>query len=314
MVGILIELMHVRKGKALQVALVLVVSLSTVGIIYFVLVHKPQFTQSRVIIMVSTTTSLYQLGALNDLLNDFKNFTHTDVQFNILARGSGEALRLLADGATCFAFTHAPFLELQYLEQGKIERLAIFAYNEFIIVGPRTDPANISKAQNAIEAFKRIYYAGEMGLAKFVSRGDFSGTHVRELQLWMIANLSPEGKSWYLKSGQGMAQTLIMADNLQAYTLTDAGSWLNLKNQGKIHNLAELKRDPGYLLNAYSFYISKSPACSTSEIQGIAHKFREYLMSRGQDLLAQRYGGSLSPVKGREAILLQLWEELAQLR
>lgn len=302
-----------RRMRSLIVLIVLLMVLIAAST-YVITMHNSLFIQPQVTITVSTTTSLYQIGVLDTLLNDFNNFTHANVKFNVLAKGSGEALRLLADGSACFAFVHAPSLELQYLEQGKIERLAIFAYNEFIIVGPRTDPANVNEAQNAIEAFKRIYYAGERGLARFVSRGDLSGTNVRELQIWRLANLSPEGKSWYLKTSQGMAQTLIMADNIQAYTLTDIGSWLKLKNQGKIQNLVELEKDPSYLLNVYSFYISKSPACNNTNILNVAYKFKEYITSRGQDLIIEKYKGLLNPVRGNETMVLQSWEALTKLK
>ncbi|MEL9908450.1 MAG: substrate-binding domain-containing protein [Desulfurococcus sp.] len=264
-------------------------------------------------VIVATTTSLYQIGVLNDFFNDFNNSTRMNIKFDVLAKGTGEALRLLADGSACIGFVHAPVLELQYMNQGKIERLAVFGYNEFIIVGPSDDPANVSGASNSLEAFKRIYNAGENGLAKFVSRGDMSGTNVRELQIWNLTKLNPEGKQWYLKSGQGMAQTLLMADNLKAYTLTDVGSYINLVNNGKVNNLVVLKKDPLYLINVYSMYFSKAPACDDPFTLYIAYKLRDYIMSKGQDLLASKYKGLVEPVRGNETLILSAWEELTKL-
>ena len=264
-------------------------------------------------IVVSTTTSLYQIGILNSFFNEFRNLTKLNVQFNVLAKGSGEALRLLSDGSACIGFTHAPSLELQYMNQGKIERLAIFGYNEFIIVGPPDDPANVSKASDAVDAFKRIYEAGEKGLAKFVSRGDMSGTNVRELQLWKLLKLNPEGRPWYLKSGQGMAQTLLMADNLKAYTLTDVGSYLNLKSQGKLSNLADLKRDFKYLINVYAMYLSKAPSCDNQFTWYVAYKLRDYVMNQGQDLLNNKYKGLVNPAKGNETMVEEAWRSLTKL-
>lgn len=264
-------------------------------------------------IVVATTTSLYQIGILNDFFNNFNNLTHMNITFNVLAKGSGEALRLLADGSACIGFVHAPSLELQYMNQGKIMRLAIFGYNEFVVVGPSSDPANVRNASDSVDAFKRIYEAGEKGLAKFVSRGDQSGTNIRELQIWNLTKLNPEGRPWYLKSGQGMAQTLLMADNLNAYTLTDIGSYLNLVNQGKLKNIVILKRDPLYLVNVYSMYLSKASSCDNPYTWYIALKLSDYILNGGQDLLSTKYKGLVNPVRGNESLIEQAWYALTRL-
>jgi len=263
--------------------------------------------------IVSTTTSLYQLGVLSDLLSDFENATGIDVEFKVLVKGSGEALRVLADGSACMAFVHAPSLELWYVEQGKVERLAVFAYNEFVIVGPSDDPAGVRNATNAIEAFERIYLAGEKGMAKFVSRGDMSGTNVRELQLWRLVGLSPEGRPWYLKSCQGMVQTLLMAENVGAYSLTDLGTYVRLRNQGRLQVLVELKRDPQHLVNVYSAYVSGTCALNDPYVRYVAQELKSYLMTRGQELLASKYGDIIRPVRGREDEVERAWEVLARL-
>jgi tungstate transport system substrate-binding protein len=265
------------------------------------------------LIIVSTTASLYQLGVLDDLLSDFKNATGIDAKFKVLVKGSGEALRVLADGSACIAFVHAPSLELQYVEQGKAERLAMFAYNEFVIVGPSDDSADVRNAANAIEAFEKIYLAGEKGMAKFVSRGDMSGTNVRELQLWRLAGLSPERRPWYLKSCQGMVQTLLMAENVGAYSLTDLGTYVRLRNQGRLRVLVELKRDPQHLVNVYSAYVSATCALNDPYVRYVAQKLKNYLMTRGQELLASKYGDVIRPVRGHEDEVERAWEALARL-
>jgi len=296
--------------------MVLVVAISTLlggfylGYIYNQYIWRLDNVYS---IKVSTTTSLYQLGVLGDLLNDFTNSTGLNVKFEILARGSGEALRLLADGSTCIAFVHAPSLEFKYLERGEVERLAIFAYNEFVILGPKSDPANISRALNAVDAFKRIYSAGEKSLAKFVSRGDLSGTHVRELMLWTLSNFNPEGKAWYLRSGQGMVQTVLIADNLNAYTISDIATYLLLEKQGKVLNLAILLKDPVYLINVYSTYLSKAKHCDNPLTWYIAYKLREYLLTRGQELIKMKFSKLLNSIEGSEEMVLRAWETLARL-
>jgi tungstate transport system substrate-binding protein len=270
-------------------------------------------TSHAVVVRVSTTTSLYQTGLLDVLLNDFRNASGVDVRFEVLARGSGEALRLLADGSACIGFVHAPPLELRYIRSGAVERLAIFAYNEFVVVGPSDDPANVSRARDAVDAFKRIFIAGEKGLVRFVSRGDFSGTHMRELLLWNLTGLSPEGRSWYLRSGKGMAETLIMADNLKAYTLTDVATFTSLKNQGKLSNLVTLFRDPTYLVNVYSLYLSKAKSCDNPLTWYAAYKLKDYILSCGQDVIVERFKGLFNPVKGFEESVERAWDELSRL-
>ena len=265
------------------------------------------------LIVVSTTTSLYQLGVLDDLLSDFKSATGIDAKFKVLVKGSGEALRVLADGSACIAFAHAPFLELQYMERGEVEQLAVFAYNEFVIVGPPDDPAGVRNASDAVEAFEKIYRAGERGIARFVSRGDMSGTNVREVQLWRLAGLSPEGRPWYLKSCQGMVQTLLMAENIGAYTLTDLGSYASLKRQGRLQVLVELKRDPQHLVNVYSAYVSRASLLSDPYVRYVAQELENYLMTRGQELLASKCGDLIRPVRGCEDEVRRAWEGLARL-
>ncbi|WP_048163119.1 substrate-binding domain-containing protein [Thermogladius calderae] len=275
---------------------------------------KPTGAQAQTIrITVSTTTSLYQTHLLDDLLADFKNTTGLSAEFSVLAKGSGEALRLLSDGSACLGFTHAPSLELKYILNGSIVRLSIFAYNEFVIVGPRDDPAGVSNATSAVDAFKKIYDAGEKGLAKFVSRGDNSGTHVRELQLWKLAGLDPSKKTWYLVSGQGMAQTLLMADNTGAYTLTDVGTLQSLVSQGKISNLVVLLRDPKLLINVYSFYVSSSQSCRSKDVSNLALLLAEYLNTRGQQLIASKYKDLFSPALQNLTTIESAWLELSKL-
>lgn len=298
------------KKTIITILFILVVLVALTAVAYY---YWHQASTQPTHIVVSTTTSLYQIGLLDSLFSDFKNITGLNVQFDILAKGSGEAIKLLADGSACIAFVHAPSLELQYINQGKIERLAIFAYNEFVIVGPKSDPANVGSSINAIDAFKRIYLAGESGTTKFISRADLSGTNVRELQIWNLTGLDPNNKTWYLKSGQGMSQTLLMADNLNAYTLTDIGTYLSLKGKGQLQNLVILKHDFNYLINVYSMYISKSSSCNDKNVQNLALKLKDYIMNQGQTLITRNFSGLVNPAKGNETMLAQAWESLTKL-
>ncbi len=215
-------------------------------------------------------------------------------------------------GDACMVFVHAPSLEKQYLEKGVIEDGKIFAYNYFVIVGPPRDPAGVKNAKSAVEAFRAIYIAGEEGKAVFVSRGDNSGTHVKELSLWKAAGLDPRGRSWYKESGQGMAQTLVMASEMGAYTLSDIGTYLKLKSEGKIPGLEILYASGEELINIYSVYLVKT--CTGKERQA-AEEFAKFVVEY-QDLIGSygvdRYGQPLFyPAKGKEDYLRQVWERLA---
>ena len=221
-------------------------------------------------------------------------------------------MRRAEAGDACLVLVHAPSLERRYVEEGVLVGGARFAYNYFVIVGPRGDPANVSGAASAVEAFRRIYAAGEEGLAVFVSRGDRSGTHVRELELWRRAGLDPHGRPWYRESGQGMAQTLIMADELGAYTLSDIGTFLKLERDGRIPGLRLLYSGDPSLINIYSVYLVAS--CRGRERRA-AEEFARFILER-QDLIASygvdRYGQPLFyPAQGREEWLESQWRTLA---
>ncbi len=257
---------------------------------------------------VSTTTSLYDTGLLNVLAKVFEKKYHAKPEFLVV--GSGQALRLAKDGAVCLTLVHAPPLEKKYSKY--LTDHIIFAYNYFVIVGPRDDPAHVREAKNAVDAFKRIYEAGEEGKAIFVSRGDMSGTNVKELTLWKMAGLDPKGKPWYKETGAGMAKTLIIANNLKAYTLSDISTFLKLKKEGKLPNLMILYSNSKELINVYSAYRVKG--CDDP----YAMKFLMFLNStEGQKIIAEygkeEFGRPLFyPAKGHLKWLWEVWRELAR--
>lgn len=264
-------------------------------------------------VVASTTTSLYATGLLDALAQAYEN-GHPGVSIEFVPVGSGQALRLAADGSACMVFVHAPSLEKTYIEKGSIENGRVIAFNYFVIVGPKSDPAGIRGAGSAVEAFKRIYEAGEEGRAKFVSRGDMSGTHVREMKLWRLAGLDPEGRPWYLVSGTGMGQTLVMASEIGAYTLSDVGTFLAYKREGRIPGLEALYTGDRLLINVYSVYISSS--CTGPERRA-AEGFLEFVAGPdGQSIIAnyglEKYGAHLFyPALGNETRLREAWEWLA---
>ena len=268
---------------------------------------------STIAVKATTTTSLYATGLL-DYLGDKFEEKHPGVSIQFVAVGSGEALRRAASGNACFVLVHAPSLEIQYINQGVLEYHKIFAYNYFIIVGPSDDPAGVRQATNLTDVMERIYRAGEEGEALFISRGDNSGTNVKELQLWKMAGLDPKGKQWYIEIGQGMGETLVMASEKNAYTLSDIGTYLKFKKDGRIPNLEILYSNDTALINIYSAYLVKS--CSGEERKA-AKEFIDFITSDdGQMLIANygvdKYGQPLFyPASDKLSMLESTWSELA---
>ena len=232
---------------------------------------------------IATTTSLYNTGLLDYLIDSYKE-ERRDIVAQVIAVGSGEALERAKRGDACLVFSHAPKLEREYLEAGYITGGFIVAYNYFVIVGPASDPAGVRSASSPVEAFRSIWMAGERGEARFVSRGDRSGTHVKELELWEKAGVEPGGE-WYIVSGQGMSATLILAEELDAYTLSDIGTFLMLKSEGRVPHLEDLYSGGDELLNIYSIYYSSK--CTGGE-RRLAEDFTRFVVDN-QDLI-ERYG------------------------
>ncbi len=264
-------------------------------------------------VRISTTTSLYATGLLDYLADKYEK-THPGVAIDFLPVGSGQALQLAADGEVCAVFVHAPQLEIQYIREDVLEDHKIIAYNYFIIVGPPDDSARVRDAANATEAFRRIYKAGEAGKAVFISRGDNSGTNVKELSIWEAAGLDPSGRPWYKEVGKGMIDTLVMADEMRAYTLSDIGTYLKLKKDGVLKNIGLLYANSTELINIYSAYLVTS--CTGAE-RAQAQAFAEFVYTH-QDLIGSygvdKYGQPLFyPAEGKEEELAKIWETIAGL-
>lgn len=190
---------------------------------------------------LATTTSTVASGLLDNILPAFRRATGIEV--HVIAVGTGKALRMGADGDVDVLLVHAPEAEEQFVTEGNgVDRRDVM-YNEFLIVGSESDPAGIRGSQDAADALTRI----QQTASRFVSRGDDSGTHKKELRLWQDAGKNPDG-AWYLEAGQGMGKVLQMASELDAYTLVDEGTWLK---QGPGTRLAELARGDERLFNPY---------------------------------------------------------------
>lgn len=290
--------------KILVIALIIIALVS--AIIY------PSMHNSIVRVRASTTTSLYATGLLEYLSSRYSRM-HPGVVFDYIPVGSGEALKRAESGDVCLVLVHAPSLERKYLEMGVIGEHHIFAYNYFIIAGPRNDPAGVKTSKSAVEAFEKIYRAGEEGLAVFISRGDYSGTHVRELMIWNMTGLNPRGRPWYLETGSGMSQTLLVAEEKRGYVLSDIGTYLKLRGEGRIPDLEILYSNSSELINIYSVYIVES----CSGVRRVwAERFIEYLTGEGQELIAEYgledYGRSLFyPAVNKTDWLMDEWIKLS---
>jgi tungstate transport system substrate-binding protein len=193
-------------------------------------------------VILSTTTSTQDSGLLDLLVPMFEKKTGLSVK--TVSVGTGQALALAARGEADVALVHAPSLERKYVEDGKMQNRRLVMYNDFTVIGPEDDPAKIRDMPKAVDALKRIAETR----SRFVSRGDKSGTHLLELGLWKQAGIEPKG-TWYIESGQGMGQTLGIANDRRAYTIADRGTWLAF---GKRISLPILVEKDKPLLNIYS--------------------------------------------------------------
>lgn len=193
-------------------------------------------------VILTTTTSTQDSGLLDVLVPLFEKQTGYSVK--TVSVGTGQALALGGRGEADVVLVHAPETEKKYVAEGSMINRRLVMHNDFIIVGPAADPARIRGIRKATDAFHRI--AGAK--ATFVSRGDNSGTNILEKKLWKQVGIEPEG-NWYLQSGQGMGQTLGIAFEKLAYTLTDRGTYLAFKKRVTLEILVERDRP---LLNIYS--------------------------------------------------------------
>jgi tungstate transport system substrate-binding protein len=192
-------------------------------------------------VILATTTSTQDSGLLDVLVPMFEKQTGYSVK--TIAVGTGQALALAARGEADVTLCHAPSLEKKYVDEGKLRNRRLVMYNDFVIIGPAADPARI-KGLKAVAAMKAIAAGG----ARFVSRGDNSGTDKLEKALWKQAGVEPKGQ-WYIESGQGMGATLTIADDRNAYTITDRATLLAFQKRVRLPILVQADRP---LLNIYS--------------------------------------------------------------
>jgi tungstate transport system substrate-binding protein len=186
-------------------------------------------------ITVASTTSTEQSGLFKHLLPAFEK--KTGIQVRVVALGTGQALDLARRGDADVVFVHAKSAEEKFLAEGHgVKRFPVM-YNDFVLVGPKADPAGVAGGKDILEALRKIKAAG----APFVSRGDRSGTHMAELSLWKTAgiDIGKDKGPWYRDTGQGMGPALNTASSMNAYLLADRGTWISFKNRGDLTIVVE---------------------------------------------------------------------------
>ncbi|KKK44794.1 hypothetical protein LCGC14_0807390 [marine sediment metagenome] len=232
-------------------------------------------------IILATTTSTYDSGLLDYILPPFEE--KSGISVDILSVGTGHALEAGRRGDVDVLLVHSRTREDEFVSKGYGIHRACIMYNDFIIIGPSNDPASI-QGENVSVALMNLKNAGELGLIKFYSRGDGSGTHSKELSLWGLINYSPNSGigGWYYETGAGMGNTLIVANENKGYTLIDRGTWLSTKDSVSFILLVEGEE---ILLNPYGA-ILVNPEINLSVKYDLALEFVAFLTSKeGQELI-----------------------------
>jgi tungstate transport system substrate-binding protein len=230
-------------------------------------------------VILSTTTSTQDSGLLDVLVPLFERQTGYSVK--TIAVGTGQALALAGRGEADVVLAHAPALEKKYIADGKMLNRRLVMYNDFVIIGPAEDPARIKRMTKAADAMKAIASTG----SRFVSRGDNSGTHNLEKELWKLAGVEPQ-TGWYIESGQGMGATLGIADDRKAYTLTDRGTYLAFQKRVRLPILLEGDRP---LLNLYSV-MEVNPANGPKVNTAGGKAFADFMVSADVQRVIKTFG------------------------
>ncbi len=227
-------------------------------------------------IILATTTSTNDSGLLDYLLPEFTKDTGYEVK--VIAVGSGKAIQMGVDGEVDVLLVHARQDEEKFVAEGHGSKRYNVMYNDFVIVGDKSDPAAI-KGLTVEEALKKM----EQTQSTFLSRGDDSGTHKKELSIWKAANISPDG-SWYVSTGKGMGEVLQMANEMQGYTLTDRATYLSMKDKLEVEIILEGDQN---LLNPYGI-LPINPSKNESINAEGAEQFAKWFTSeKGQKMIGE---------------------------
>ena len=229
-------------------------------------------------VLLATTTSTRDSGLLDSLLPLFE--AKTGYKVNVIAVGTGQALEMARRGDAEVVLVHAPELERAMMDSGYFVRRRLVMHNEFLIVGPESDPAQLRGHHDPVAALRHIY----MQRAPFVSRGDRSGTHMFEQKLWRLAGLAPPALGgWYIEAGQGMAATLQMADEKRAYTISDRGTYLAWKSKLELVPLVPLVEGDSLFHNVY--HVMETPRAGPG-----ARALADFFVSPEAQALIAKFG------------------------
>ncbi|HXH21065.1 MAG TPA: substrate-binding domain-containing protein [Dehalococcoidia bacterium] len=231
-------------------------------------------------VILATTTSTLDSGLLDVLLPLFERRTGWAVK--PIAAGSGQAMTMGRRGDADVLLVHSPAAEATFMSEGYGSGRLLVMHNEFVIVGPGSDPAGVRSARTASDAMKAIQSRG----ATFISRGDNSGTHALELALWRAASIDPRGNRWYQETGQGMGATLQVADQKAAYTITDRATYLALKKNLALQVVSE--GDKAYF-NVYHVITLNPQKNPKINVEG-ANAFAEFMLSREAQEVIRTFG------------------------
>jgi tungstate transport system substrate-binding protein len=245
---------------------------------------SPVLAQHKFIV-VASTTSTEQSGLFGYLLPIFQK--KTGIQVRVVAVGTGQALDLARRGDADVVFVHARSAEEKFLAEGHgVKRFPVM-YNDFVLIGPKSDPAKVAGGRDILEALQKVKSAQ----APFVSRGDRSGTHIAELDLWKAAGIDvATGKGpWYKDTGQGMGPALNTASAMSAYILSDRGTWISFKNRGEL--VIEVEGDKR-LFNQYGVMLV-NPEKHPNVKKEFGQSFVDWVISpEGQKAIAEyKIGG-----------------------
>jgi tungstate transport system substrate-binding protein len=231
-------------------------------------------------IILATTTSTQDSGLLDVLIPVFEKNTGYFVK--TIAVGSGQAMAMGQKGEADVLLVHSPAAEEKFVSEGFGINRRLVMHNDFIIVGPPEDPAKIKGTKSSSEAFKKI----ASGNALFLSRGDNSGTHAKEKDIWKAAKINQEGEKWYQQTGLGMGQTLNVAAEKKGYTLTDRGTYLAMKKSLGLDILVE---GDAILLNIYHVIEVNPTKWPKINVAG-AKAFADFMVSRETQDIIRTFG------------------------
>ena len=230
-------------------------------------------------ITVASTTSTEQSGLFKHMLPVFEQ--KTGIQVRVVAQGTGQALDMGRRGDADVVFVHDKVAEEKFVADGfGVQRFEVM-YNDFVLVGPKADPAKIAGSKDIVAAYRKVAEAK----APFASRGDKSGTHAAELRLWKTAGVDPaSGKgTWYRETGSGMGPTLNTAAGMNAYAFTDRGTWLSFRNRGDLVIVVEGDQR---LFNQYGIMLV-NPAKHAHVKKDMGQSFVDWVISpEGQKVIA----------------------------